>query len=240
MNKNNDYRDKKKKPFQKIKKFFDGLKNFIINNPDYMILLVMLILTSLLYEPYGVTRTLPLILIGSFFLGTFCGRKRRIMVHTIIALLIEASISQDYVYSSQVIVITLILAFSGAYVAKYLEKFKTDNMIKKILGGFISVLLIVVSLVAYSLRYGTITDYYAARNSVNNYIIQNEITDLYSVGLQYNYETHMFEYEFANVEDTSIRVRYCYSKNRNLVFEKDSLVSENDNTENEIIEEENK
>ena len=53
------------------------LKNFIVKEDDYMIFLIMILITSFLLEPYGFTRTLPLVIIVPFLLAIFYkGRKR--------------------------------------------------------------------------------------------------------------------------------------------------------------------
>lgn len=199
----------KHNPIKKLNTKLERLKNFILKNPDYVIFLVQLIVISLMFEKYGLTRTIPLALISSFLLGTFYGYRKRIMLHTIIGLIILSSLSSDLELASQVILIAVLLTFSGIYVARYLEGIKKAHIIKKITGGVISLLLVLLSLGAYLYRFGNSVNYYEAKNKVENYINANE-EEVYAKGISYSYLTHSFDYECVARDDLSKNITYKY------------------------------
>ena len=203
---------KKKNPIAKWKRWFENIRKFIVGNPDYMILLVQLTAISLMYEEYGFTKTLPIVLISSFLLGTFYGYRKRIMIHTFISILILTSVSQDFELSSHVIILGLLLTFAGIYAARFLERYKSQNIIRNLIEVVITLILVALSIFGYMYRFGTPLNYSEAKKSIENYIIQNDKNQkLYYRGLTYDYDAHAYRYECVNADKINEDIIYTYN-----------------------------
>lgn len=238
--------EKKANKNNKIKKmnFFKNwddklvaLKNFIVSNPDYIIFLVMMIVSSLMYEPYGFTRTLPLVLVAAFFLGTFFGYRKRIMIHLVIGLLIITSVSQDFALSAHIILTSVFLTFAGIYVAKYLETFKKQNIFRKIINGIISIVLVALALFTYVYRFGSPISYMNSKKIFDEYVTKNDY-HIYVQGIAYDYTTRSYNLEYIE-EDKITENKLVYNTLTKEVYTNEEFENLLNDEVNKILEEDN-
>lgn len=220
----------------KFIRFCNKLKDFIIREDDYMIFLIMLLLTSFLLGPYGVTRTIPLVIIVPFLLGIFYKGRKRIITHTMIGLVILASVSQDIHAASMAIIVTAVCVFSGSFVSMYVEKLKKLNIFRKIIYGVFSIFLVFISLYLYSFRYGTTLDYFKTNKAVSDYL-QSKGVDNYFVGTTYNADEGYYEVHYVLKEDLKTEIVYKYDAFKNeMILNQENLITDSEEQMEEQIE----
>ena len=222
---NKNSKNKKFKPFKKFNDFLDKTRIFMHDNPDYMIFLIMSVLVSFMYEPYGITRTIPLLILAAFLLGIIYGRRKRIMIHTIVGVLVFTSVSQDIELSAIIIIVAFLLSFAGCYAARFLEQFKKVNIIQNFIRGLITLFVVALALITYSYEFGNPFGYFATKNSVDDYLIANNNLNMYYVGVTYDSSIHAYVYNAVDKDDTKVEHKFVYDAFKKEVFEYDELMN---------------
>ena len=126
-----------KKFFGSEIKFFSSFgeksRKLITSEPNFIIFLIMTFTLSIMFEETGLSRTLPFILIIPFLIGTFYGRRKATILHTVVASIILGTVSGDPEITATVIIVGVFCTFSGLYLSKALDSKKKRNIFAKAL-----------------------------------------------------------------------------------------------------------
>lgn len=218
----------------KLIKSFDKLRKFVVEQSDYMILLIMLLTISTMYEPYGLTRTIPLVLIIPFFLGVYYKGRRRILIDAVIAMIILASVSGDVPLSATIIIVGSICTFAGLYLSKCIDHFKRYKWYRKIISGIIAFTLLLVGFVIYIYKFGNPLGVLEAQDYVA-FEAKEELSEYGLMGTRYNSDINCYDVEYVNLENYEDKKVYHYNSAYKKIIT-DEMINKT-NEENEEVKE---
>ncbi|MCQ2749127.1 MAG: hypothetical protein MJ246_03890 [Clostridia bacterium] len=227
-----------KRFFGKEINFFSSLgdksRKLISNEPNFIIFLIMTFTLSIMFEKTGLSRTLPFVLIIPFLIGTFYGRRKATMLHTVIASIILGTVSGDAALTATVIIVGTICTFSGLYLSKYLEHAKSYGILGKALKFIFAGIMCILSFTIYAYYFGVPTQYLKAKDAIENTEVASERAVYH--GITFNASNKCYEALYTEIaDDFSYENKYLVAYDT----QTGSLVYPEENIQEESIEEEN-